>query len=75
LGLDNLSAFIRIGKSASYMPGCEHKRTELLMRRDGVDYVRCVDCDQVLEADDLEQVAPYDDAVEEDEQPRRKRAS
>jgi hypothetical protein len=57
------------------MPGCEHKRTEFLMRRDGVDYVRCKDCDQVFEADDLEQMPAYDEAVEEDIQPRRKRAS
>jgi hypothetical protein len=56
------------------MPGCEHKRTEFLMRRDGVDYVRCLDCDQVFESDDLEQMPLYDEA-EENEQPRRKRAS
>ena len=24
------------------------------MRRDGVDYIRCLGCDQVFEADDLE---------------------
>ena len=54
------------------MPGCEHKRTEFLMRRDGVDYVRCMDCGQVFEADDLEQVPVYDDTEEE---PRRKKAS
>jgi hypothetical protein len=54
------------------MPGCEHKRTEFLMRRDGVDYLRCQDCDQVFEADDLEQAAsPYED----EEEPRHKRAS
>ncbi len=53
------------------MPSCEHKRTELLMRRDGVDYVRCFDCDQVFEADDLEQVPVYDD----EEEPRRRKAS
>jgi hypothetical protein len=53
------------------MPGCEHKRTEFLMRRDGVDYLRCQDCDQVFEAEDLEQVPVYD----EEEEPRRKRAS
>jgi hypothetical protein len=54
------------------MPGCEHERTEFLMRRDGVDYLRCLDCDQVFEADDLEQPTVYDDA---DEEPRRKKAS
>jgi hypothetical protein len=54
------------------MPGCEHKRTEFLMRRDGVDYMRCLDCDAVLESEDLEQLPTYDD---EEEQPRRKHAS
>ncbi len=55
------------------MPGCEHTRTEFLMRRDGIDYIRCVDCDQVFEADDLEQISPYDEL--EEEQPQRKKAS
>ena len=55
------------------MPGCEHTRTEFLMRRDGVDYIRCLDCDQVFESDDLEQVPVYDEI--EEEQPRRKKAS
>jgi uncharacterized C2H2 Zn-finger protein len=40
---------------------CEHTRTEMLARRDGVDYVRCLDCDQVFEAEDLEKVPAYDD--------------
>ena len=55
-----------------FMPGCEHKRTEFLMRRDGVDYMRCLDCDAVLESEDLEQLPTYDG---EEEQPRRKQAS
>ena len=54
------------------MPGCEHNRTEFLMRRDGIDYVRCIDCDQVFEAEDLEQI-PLDEDIEEE--PRRKKAS
>jgi hypothetical protein len=54
------------------MPGCDHKRTEFLMRRDGVEYMRCLDCDAVLESEDLEQL-PIDD--DEEEQSRRKRAS
>ena len=54
------------------MPVCEHNRTEFLMRRDGVDYLRCLECDQVFEAEDLEQIPVYDD---EEEQPRRKKAS
>ena len=41
------------------------------MRRAGVDYVHCVDCGQVFEADDLEQVS-IDDEIEEE--PRRKKA-
>ena len=40
---------------------CEHSRTEILARRDGVDYLRCLDCDQVFEADDLETVSVYED--------------
>ncbi len=55
------------------MPGCEHKRTEFMMRRDGVDYLRCLDCDQVFEEEDLEQIPVYDD--EEEELPRHKKAS
>jgi len=42
---------------------CEHKRTVVLARRDGVDYVECLDCRQVFEAEDLEPVT----AEEEDE--------
>ena len=41
------------------------------MRRDVIDYLRCMDCDQVFEAEDLEQIPMYD----EEEEPRRKRAS
>ena len=40
---------------------CKHNRTEIVARQDGVDYVRCEDCGQVYEAEDLEPVAVYDD--------------
>ena len=40
------------------MQPCNHGSTEILARRDGVDYVRCLECDQVFEAEDLEAV-PY----------------
>jgi len=40
---------------------CDHKRTEMMARRDGVEYVRCLDCDQVFEAEDLEPVPIFDD--------------
>jgi hypothetical protein len=49
----------------STMQPCNHGRTEILARRDGVDYVRCLDCDQVFEAEDLESVP----SLEEDDQP------
>ena len=42
---------------------CEHNRTQIIARRDGVDYVECLDCRQIFEAEDLEQVA-----VEEEEE-------
>jgi hypothetical protein len=42
-------------------PICQHTRTEVIARRDGVDYVRCLDCRQIFEAEDLETVSVYDD--------------
>jgi len=35
---------------------CDHTRTQMIARRDGVDYVECLDCLQIFEADDLEPV-------------------
>ena len=43
------------------MQPCEHKRTEILARREGIDYLRCMECDQVFEADDLEVITVYDE--------------
>jgi uncharacterized C2H2 Zn-finger protein len=40
---------------------CNHSRTEVIARRDGVDYLRCLDCDHVFEADDQEIVNVYDE--------------
>lgn len=40
---------------------CEHTQTEMIARRDGVDYVHCIDCGHVFEAEDLEPVAVYED--------------
>lgn len=53
------------------MQGCQHERTEFLYRRDGVDYVRCLDCGQVFESEDLDTVPAYDD--EEEGQPKKRR--
>jgi len=40
---------------------CTHDRTEMVARRDGVEYVRCLNCGQVYEAEDLEPVSVYED--------------
>jgi hypothetical protein len=63
-GLDNGIGALRMGLISTMQP-CNHGRTEILARRDGVDYVRCLECDQVFEAEDLEAVPTY----EEDDQP------
>ena len=42
-------------------PACEHSRTEIIARRDGVDYVECLDCRLIIEAEDLEPVVMDDD--------------
>jgi hypothetical protein len=57
---------LRMGIISLLMQPCNHTRTEMLARRDGVDYVRCLDCDQVFEAEDLEAIVP---AYDEDDQP------
>ena len=55
------------------MKPCTHNRTEFLWRRDGVDYIRCLDCDQVFEAEDLEAVAVIDEEEEEPVVARKRR--
>jgi len=42
-------------------PICTHQRTEVIARRDGVDYVCCLDCRQIFEAEDLEAAPAYED--------------
>jgi hypothetical protein len=42
-------------------PACDHPRTEIIARREGVDYVECLDCRQIFEAEDLEQVSVEDE--------------
>jgi hypothetical protein len=53
------------------MQVCQHERTEFLYRRDGVDYLSCLDCGQVFEAEDLETVPVYEE--EDEEKPRKRR--
>jgi hypothetical protein len=40
---------------------CDHNRTQIIARRDGIDYVECLDCRQIFEAEDLEPVKVEDD--------------
>lgn len=40
---------------------CDHNKTEVLARRDGIDYVHCLGCGQIFEAEDLEPVPVYDE--------------
>ena len=40
---------------------CDHNRTQIIARRNGVDYVECLDCRQVFEAEDLEPVKAEED--------------
>ena len=44
-------------------PACEHARTLMIARRQGIDYMECLDCRQIFEAEDLEPVK-----VEEEEE-------
>ena len=65
LGLDTDSdmARINLNKALPMQLACEHTRTQVIARRDGVDYVECLDCRQIFEAEDLEPVV-----VEEEEE-------
>ncbi len=62
MGLDNGLSLLKMDLFRSHMNTvCDHSRTEDIARRDGVDYVRCLDCGQVFEAEDLETVPVYDE--------------
>jgi hypothetical protein len=56
-------ARINLNKALPMQLACEHTRTQVIARRDGVDYVECLDCRQIFEAEDLEPVV-----VEEEEE-------
>jgi len=45
---------------------CRHSRSEVIAKRDGVDYVRCIECGQIFEADDLEEPPVYEGDDEEE---------
>ncbi len=42
-------------------PACDHTKTVIIARRDGVDYLECLDCREVFESEDLEPVTIEDD--------------
>jgi len=44
---------------------CEHHRTQAIARRDGIEYIRCLECGQIFEADDLDTAEDGDQAEEE----------
>ena len=63
--LDKGTAIIKINPISVFMQPCEPTRTVIIARRDGVDYVECLDCRQVFEAEDLEPVTVDKDDEEE----------
>jgi hypothetical protein len=48
-------------KALVMQTACEHTRTKVIVRRDGIDYLECLDCHQIFEAEDLEPVPVEDD--------------
>ncbi len=40
---------------------CEHPRTKVIARNGNVDYVECLDCRKVFEAEDLDPTPPEPD--------------
>jgi len=51
---------------------CEHPQTKVIARRDGVDYLECLVCHEIFEAEDLE---PEPVEEEDDEEPRRSKVN
>jgi Zn-finger protein len=43
---------------------CEHPRTQIIARRDGVDYLECLDCHQIFEDEDPDPVVKVDEEEE-----------
>ena len=44
---------------------CDHTRTQMIARRDGVDYMECLDCREIFEAEDLDPLKIEDEEEEE----------
>ena len=61
--LDKPFRIIRIKRISVFLmeSACEHKRTQVIARRDGIDYVECLDCREIFEAEDLEPVTVEDE--------------
>ena len=52
---------INLINAAMQPAACNHNRTQIIARRNGVDYVECLDCRQIFEAEDLEPVKAEED--------------
>jgi len=44
-------------------PSCKHKRTRLIAKDDDSQYVECLDCGEILESDELNQPAGFDESL------------
>lgn len=44
---------------------CFHHRTEFLARREGIDYIRCLECERVFESEDLEMLRSLEEDNEQ----------
>jgi hypothetical protein len=61
-GLDTGCGANRIGRNSLDMElACPHTRTVIIARRDGIDYVECLDCRQIFEAEDLDALPVLED--------------
>jgi hypothetical protein len=68
-GLDKRIGITTIGKYSLMLALCKHSRTELIARRDGVEYVRCLECGNIFEADDLDFVSVPEEEEGDDSEP------
>jgi Zn ribbon nucleic-acid-binding protein len=39
-------------------PACKHTRTQVIAKDDNAEYVECLDCEEILEIDELKEKDP-----------------
>jgi len=44
-------------------PVCKHKSTRLIAKDDDTQYVECLDCGEILEASELNEVPGFDESL------------